>query len=143
MDNLNMDNHNLDDSIDGQSFITRMMENQKAMLAAALAVGLIVGSGATWATMRTDQPNKKPTAVVEQRQVENRATPVSNSTASKRATTKPVSLKVALKNCNKITNKSKRTACIARAKKAYANRTNSATTTRRTSTTKPATSTRG
>jgi hypothetical protein len=142
VDNLNMDSHNLDDSGDGQSFISRMMENQKAMLAAALAVGLIVGSGATWATMRTEQP-KKPKAVVEQRQVENRAKPVqSSNTASKRPSTTKVSLKVALKECNKITNKTKREACIARTKKAYAKRTTS-TTTRRSSTTKSSTSTRG
>lgn len=141
MDNLNMDSHNLDDSGNEQSFVSRLMENQNARLAAALAVGLIVGSGATWASLRTDAP-KKPKAVVEQRHVENRATPVqskSSSTASKRATTKPVSLKVALKNCNKITNKNKRAACITRAKKTYANRTNSATT----PSTSKTTSTRG
>lgn len=144
MDNLNMDSHNLDDGADGQSFISRMMENQKAMLAAALAVGLIVGSGATWATMRTEQPNKKPKAVVEQRHVENRANPVqSNNTASTRPSTKKVSLKVALKDCNKIKNKSKKSACIARTKKAYAKSANSTSSARRTSAAKPATSKRG
>lgn len=130
MDNLHMEDH---DSADEQSFISRMMENANARLAAALAVGLILGSGATWATMKTDAP-KKSRAVIEQRQVENRATPVQTSSTAKPATTKPVSLKVALKNCNKITNKTKRQACITRAKKTYANRTNSATTTRQTST---------
>jgi hypothetical protein len=134
MDNLHMDN-------DGPSFISRLMENQKAMLAAALAVGLIVGSGATWATMKTDRP-RKPKAVAE-RQAENRVSPVQTSnSASKQPTTKKVSLKVALKDCNKIKNKSKKSACIARTKKAYAKATNNSTT-RRSSTTKRTTSTRG
>jgi hypothetical protein len=137
VDNLNMDNH---DSGDEQSFISRMMENSNARLAAALAVGLIVGSGATWATLRTDSP-KKPKAVVEQRRVENRANPVqTNNSASTRPSTKKVSLKVALKDCNKITNKNKKAACISRTKKAYAKSTSS--TTKRTSSAKPASSTK-
>lgn len=137
MDNLNMDSHDSGE----ESFFSRIMENQKIRLGAALALGLIVGSGATWATMKTDPP-KKSRAVVEQRRVENRVKPVqSNETASKRpATTKKVSLKVALKDCNKITNKNKRAACITRTKKAYAKRTNS-TTRRTTTSTKPATTT--
>jgi hypothetical protein len=91
-------------------------------------VGLIVGSGATWATMKTDQPNKKSTALVEQRRVENKVSPVQTAKpASKPASTKKVSLKAALKECNKITNKTKREACIARTKKAYAKRANSTT----------------
>jgi hypothetical protein len=137
VDNLSMDSH---DSADEQSFISRMIENPNARLAAALAVGLIVGSGATWATMKTDQP-KKSRAVLEQRRVENRANPVqTNNTASTRPSTKKVSLKVALKDCDKIKNKSKRAACITRTKKAYAKSTTS--TTKRTSSAKPASSTK-
>jgi hypothetical protein len=134
MDNLQMDSHDLDE----QNMFSRLMENQKVRLGAALALGLIIGSGATWATMKTDPPKKSRAAVVEQRRVENPVSPVqTKNTASKPATTKKVSLKVALKECNKITNKTKREACIARTKKAYAKRTNS--TTRRTSSVKPAT----
>jgi len=115
----------------------QLLGNPKIQLAAALAVGLVIGSGATWATMKTDQP-KKSTALVEQRRVENRVSPVQTSkAASKPASTKKVSLKVALKECNKITNKTKREACIARTKKTYAKRTTS--TTKRTSSVKPAT----
>ncbi len=130
MDNLHIDSHDLDE----QNIFSRLMENQKVRLAAALAIGLIVGSGGTWATMKTEEP-KKSKAVVEQSHAENRVSPAqSKSTASKPASTKKVSLKVALKECNKITNKQKREACIARTKKAYAKRTSSTT---RTSSVKP------
>jgi len=128
MDNLQIDNHDLDE----QSIFSRLMENQKVMLAAALALGLIIGSGATWATMKTDSPKTSKADVVEQCSVQKPVSPVQTSKpASKPASTKKVSLKVALKECNKITNKTKREACIARTKKAYAKRTTS--TTKRTS----------
>jgi hypothetical protein len=128
MDNLQMDRHDLDE----QNIFSRLMESQKIKLAAALALGLIVGSGATWATMKTDSPKKSKAAVVEQRSVEKQVSPVQTSKpVSKPATTKKVPLKVALKECNKITNKDKRAACVTRTKKAYAKRTTS--TTKRTS----------
>jgi hypothetical protein len=135
MDNLQIDSHDLDE----QNLFSRLMENQKVRLAAALMLGLIVGSGGTWAAMKTDAPKKSKAAVIEPSRVENRVSPVqTSSTASKPASTKKVSLKVALKECNKITNKKKREACMVRTKKAYASRTNSTakrtnTTTKRTS----------
>ena len=132
MDNerLDMGSHRLE--LDEEPKWKQLLGNPHVRLAAALALGLAVGSGATWATMKTDQPPKKSAAVVEQRRVENKVSPVQTSkTASKPASTKKVPLKVALKECNKITNKNKRTACIARTKKAYAKRTTS--TTKRTS----------
>lgn len=141
MDNerLDMGSHRLE--LDDEPKWKQLLGNPKIQLAAALAVGLIVGSGATWATMKTDQPNKKSTALVEQRRVENKVSPVQTAKpASKPASTKKVSLKAALKECNKITNKSKREACIARTKKAYAKRTNS--TTNRASSTKQARTTK-
>src|SRR5919108_6443653 len=130
MDNLQMDSHNLDE----QSIFSRLMENQKARLAAALALGLVIGAGGTWATMKTDSPKKSNEAVVEEGRVEKPVSAVqTKKTASKPASTKKVSLKVALKECNKITNKTKREACMVRTKKAYASRTNS--TAKRTNTT--------
>lgn len=136
-----MDNERLDMGrsrleLDDEPKWKLILENPKFRLAAALAIGLAVGSGATWATMKTDPPKKSKAAVVEQNRAENR--PVQTSkTASKPPSTKKVSLKVALKECNKITNKTKREACITRTKKAYAKRTNS-TTTRTSSSVKPA-----
>jgi hypothetical protein len=130
MDNLNMD---------GLSIYERLIENPKVRLAAALALGIALGSGATWATLRSERPKSARAAMVEQRRVENRApenrVQVNATVTNKRPTTKKVSLKVALKECDKIKNKSKRTACIARTKKAYAKRTSS--TTKRTSSAKP------
>src|SRR5262245_32200963 len=110
----------------------QLFGNPKIQLAAALAVGLVIGSGATWATMKTDPPKKSRAAMVEQRSVDKPVTPVQSSkTASKPASTKRVPIKVALKECNKITNKDKKSACIRRTKKAYAKHTTS--TTKRTS----------
>lgn len=124
MDNLHMDG-------DEQNIFSRLMENQKVMLAGALALGLLIGSGATWATMKTDPPKKSKAAVVEQRSVEKpAASPVQTSKPASKPATKKVSLKVALKECNKITNKDKRAACVTRTKKAYAKR--KTTTTKRT-----------
>jgi hypothetical protein len=139
MDNLQIDSHDQDE----QSIFSRLMENQKVMLAAALALGLIIGSGATWATMQTDSPKKSKAGVAEQRSVEKPVSPVQTAKpASKPASTKKVSLKVALKQCNKITNKDKRAACIARTKKAYATKRTSSTTKRASSSVKPARTTR-
>lgn len=131
MDNERLDMGSARLELDEEPKWKQLLGNPKIQLAAALAVGLVIGSGATWATMKTDQP-KKSTALVEQRRVENKVSPVqTNKTASRPASAKKVSLKVALKDCNKITNKTKREACIARTKKAYAKRTT--TTTKRTS----------
>jgi hypothetical protein len=56
MDNHGMDDHDMDIKRLDDPKWKLLLENPKVRLAAALAVGLALGSGATWATLSKDAP---------------------------------------------------------------------------------------
>ena len=67
MDNHGMDDHDLDIKRLDDPKWKLLLENPKVRLAAALAVGLALGSGATWATLSKDAPKNAKISNVELR----------------------------------------------------------------------------
>lgn len=67
MDNHGMDDHDMDIKRLDDPKWKLLLENPKVRLAAALAVGLALGSGATWATLSKDAPKNAKLSNVELR----------------------------------------------------------------------------
>src|SRR6267142_1268376 len=106
MDNHGMDDHDLDIKRLDDPKWKLLLENPKVRILAALALGVALGSGATWGMLRTDQPKSSKATLMEQRKADPKIKaqsngsirPVKQTTASKKSKS-PV--KVAKKDTKK------------------------------------------
>jgi len=134
MDNHGMDDHDLDIKRLDDPKWKLMLENPKVRLVAALALGVALGSGATWGMLKTDQPRSAKGTIIEQRKADPKIKAQSNSgsTRSVKQTTATKKSKTPVKVVKKDTKKHPVTSTSAKKK---------STSKPATSKTKPATKT--
>src|SRR6266850_1315963 len=117
MDNHGMDDHDLDIKRLDDPKWKLLLENPKVRILAAVALGVALGSGATWGMLRTDQPKSAKATLMEQRKADPKIKAQSNgSTRSVKQNTASKKSKSPVKVAKKDTKKHAVTSASAKKK---------------------------